>query len=554
MKVFNKELGYLTLPGKKPGDVEYLAEGGQAKVFVTKDNKFLLKIYHDAQNAIPEDKAKELSSLKGSNIITPVGLLYENNYVGYYMKYIKGAYDLCELFPKGFKNEHNLNYDKRSYLVEKLIKLVQKVHSKNFLVVDLNANNVICAKNLKDLYLIDTDSFKTVNYPAVAIQDIIRDRKVSNNDFNEGSDWFAFACLAFQLYSNVHPYGGVHKKHNKSIGDKSFLSVRMDKGISVFDKDVNFPPTVDNFDLIPKKHLDWFKNVFTKGERSEPPFLGDFSPVKAPSGLVVVNSNDKLSVEEIYSFDKIIQEVHFSKGSFMFKTGDGYYESPRKEITREKGKLPMFSNNGSIKICDLGLSSLECDGAKVDFEDRFYSPFYNYRINNGNLFCDELFSYNKTFFKTNKLLSVGNTAFISDNVCFKKYLQRTVAICFEGPKVLQHFLPEELDKHRLISGKYVGKILLLHYEKNEKYFQVIFDTETKGFIKGKVAEYNKPNIIHLENGVYVKLSGGSISIFKDINKIKKINNTGLDESCRLISNGNTVHMFVDNKFYKITTK
>lgn len=554
MKVFSKNLGYLTLPtSKRKGDVEYLAEGGQGKVYVTKDNKYLLKIYHDSANSIPEEKAKELSQLNHSNIITPIDLLYENKYVGYYMKYLKDTYVLCELFPKGFKIQNNLDYKQRSELVNKLIDLIHEVHKHGFLVIDLNSNNVLSNKKLNELYLIDTDSFQTKNYPAVAIQDAIRDRKIKNNQFNQGSDWFAFACLSFQLYSNVHPYGGFHPSYVKSQGELTTEALRMNDNISVFDKNVNFPPSVDDFGLIPQKHLDWFKNVFIKGERNPPPKSDGKTPITQSGNFIIIKSNDKLNIQEIYTFPKSVQECYFLKGNFIFKTFGGYYLG-NKKVEENTDKIPVLNQKGELVFLDVKDNNYSFGEAVSKFDNYLINDCGVYRNYQGKLFFDELQCFNKEFFKTTYLSDLGNTSFFGDNVLFRKYLHRTMAIGFQNGNSQQHFLPEEYDKYKLINGKFSGHFILLHYEKSNKFYQVLYDTKTEESIKSKLDQYNKPNFICLDNGVSVKLNNDSLSVFKDCHKIKKVDNCGLDDTCVLKTNGQSVYFYMNNKFFKANLK
>lgn len=551
MKVYSKSLGYIEIPkGDKSKDVTFVASGGQASIYVTNNKKHVLKIYHDSKNSIPEDKVKELSTLRHPNIITPIETVYENSFVGYYMDYVNQTYDLCELFPTVFKQQNNIDFNHRKMLIEKIMDMVTFIHNHRFLIVDLNANNVLISKDLQKPYFIDTDSYKTHNYSADAIQDIIRDRKIKNNDFNEGSDWFAFACLAFNLYVGIHPYGGKHKQYRQEKNGLSVISQRLNNNISVFHKDVNCPPSVEDFKLIPKRHYDWFKDVFENGGRTTPPKADSIPNQAIPTNMVIVRSNDKLNVSEIYSFDSIIQNIWNCNGRLIFKTKNGFYEGNTK-VYDAGNYYPVINFRGDLVFIESYHNELRYKDISLKYDHFQIKDGEIYRLYNGILYHDQIIDNIKAFFSSKKLSDTSIVANMSDGFTFDKCLNTNRIIAFNKSGCKNYFLKDDLAKFNIISGKVAGNFVLLMAKKRVDY-HILYNLNTNEYVSKK-APYIQPNMVSLNN-IHIKLEDDKLSIFSDLNKIKIIDNSGLDDSCRLFTNGSTVFFYTNNKFYKMSTK
>lgn len=551
MKIYSKSLGYIQIPSSgNSKDVTYLARGGQALIYITNNKKYALKIYHDPSKSIPENKINELSTLRNPSIITPIEVLYESSFVGYYMDFVQKAYDLCELFPKAFKTANNIDFNHRKFLVEKMIDLINLVHNHGFLIVDLNANNVLVDSNLKDLYFIDTDNYQTRGFSALAIQDAIRDRQIKNNKFNQGSDWFSFACLAFNLYVGIHPYGGKHPRYKIEKDGVSVLSQRLNDNISVFNQDVNYSPSVDDFKAIPKRHYDWFYDVFVNGGRSIPP-KADSAPSQAvPTNILIVQSNDKLNVKEVYSFNSIINKVWNCCGRIVFKTKDGFFEGLTK-IHDHGDFYPVINSNGDLVF-------VEFKGNKICYKD--VSLEYDYvnikdgcifRLYNGVLFYDEIFDLKKVFFSSKKMADASITAVMRDGIVYEKCVNVNRIISYNKNGCKNYFLKDGLEKFNIVNARLAGNYALIMAKKRTDY-QLLYDLNTGQFIDKK-STYIEPNIVAL-NGIHIKLEGDKLSIFKDLNKIKLIENSGLDDGCILFTNGSSVYFYTNNKFYSMSTK
>ena len=273
---------------------DFLASGGEGDIYIQGLTAY--KIYQDPKKAIPEGKIKELSVLSLPNIIKPESTLLDKNgkNCGYSMKYVRkdDTFILCELFTKTFKSQNQFTPLNTINLIKRFRETIQHCHDKNILVVDLNEMNYLVAKNYKEIYAIDTDSYQTPSYKATAIMESIRDRH--NKTFTNDTDWFSFGVVTFNLFTGIHPYKGKHHTYNG-------FEERMVHNISVFNKDVKVPPIVDDFtQTIPKAYYDWYEAIFEKGIRCAPPidFIQTFM---VPRKIQIVKGSDNFTIDKVYT-------------------------------------------------------------------------------------------------------------------------------------------------------------------------------------------------------------------------------------------------------------
>lgn len=551
MKIYSKNLGYINIPtGGSNNQVTYLSQGGQASVYITNDQKYAIKIYHDPSNSIPEKKIKELSTLRHKGIVTPIETLYDNCFVGYYMEFVQKAHDLCELFPKAFKTANNIDFEHRKIIVEKMMDMVLAVHKHKFLIVDLNSNNVLVDRNLKDLHFIDTDSYQTHSFSANAIQDSIRDRLIKNNNFNEGSDWFSFACLAFNLYCGIHPYGGVHPKYTGEVNGVPKMAQRMNDGISVFDKDVKYSPSVDDFKNIPKRHYDWFYDVFVNKNRSVPPKADSAENLQVPTGIVVVKSSEKLNINEIYSFDSSINKVWNCNGRFIFKTKNGFYENQNK-VFKFGDFFPVVTSSGKLDFVEANGKKILYKDASLDYDYIDIKGGKIFRLYAGVLYVDELFDLNRAFFSSKKLSDVSITATMKDGIVYEKCVGVNRLIAYNNNGCKNYFLKDGLEKYNILNAKLAGDFALI-MAKKKNHYQLLYDLNS-GKYASKRSFYSEPNIV-AKGDVKVKIEGDKVSFFRNLDQVKVIDNSGLDDSCILFTNGSLVYFYTNNKFYSVSVK
>ncbi len=243
-------------------DAHFLARGGQASVYAQEGLAY--KIFDDLDQVPSLERLRALKRLRHEQILGPLEPLYDEQgaLLGFSMKLLSEAWTLCELFPLSFRRTQGLSPAQALALVLQLRELLSFIHLQGALIVDLNEMNVLVKHSLDHLYLIDTDSWQLPGFPATALSESVRDRHSSS--FDEGTDWFAFAVVSFQLLTGIHPYRGRHPRLRS-------LDERMEAQVSVFDPEVKLPPSCLPFSLIPDDWRCWYEQLFEEGLRSPPP-------------------------------------------------------------------------------------------------------------------------------------------------------------------------------------------------------------------------------------------------------------------------------------------
>jgi serine/threonine protein kinase len=297
----------------------FLAAGGQGSVYVKGTTAY--KIYLDTKKAIPRAKIKELSLLSNSNIIRPIDILEngQGEYIGYTMQFIKDTIPLCQMVPKSFKDRHNIKPDTTLSLIQQLQNLMEFVHNKDMLMIDINDLNFLVTKTFKSLYAIDVDSYQTRNYAATAIMDAIRDRHTKG--FSKQSDYFSFAVTSFTTLIGLHPYRGSHPDFDKyAIKDR--MNKRMESNISVFHDKISMPSACLSLDIIPQALKDWYVAVFESGVRDAPPQKYATAPRPTLKIRKVRHDSLKLSCVKKLPIGENIARLYYMNGR-MFEICDG---------------------------------------------------------------------------------------------------------------------------------------------------------------------------------------------------------------------------------------
>jgi hypothetical protein len=249
------------------GPSEFVASGGEGDVYRIGDRGF--KLAHEPARACPPAKIAELVRIADPCVLAPRGSLHRRSgrrrvTVGHELPFVADAFTASELVPLVFRRRHGLEPTVVPALVAALRQRVAAVHAAGCLVVDLSEANVLVTCDFRAACLIDADSFQTPSFPATAIVPTVRDPSRPAGAFDERTDWFSFAVVAFSLLVGIHPYRG---KHPRVHG----LEARMKAGISVFDPAVKVPRACLPVGSIPEPWRGWLERVLQHGERTAPP-------------------------------------------------------------------------------------------------------------------------------------------------------------------------------------------------------------------------------------------------------------------------------------------
>lgn len=254
---------------------DFVAAGGEGSVYCK--NSTAYKIYADTKRMLPLGKMTELAAIADRDVIKPEVVLLDTKSstpIGYTMRFVANTMPLCQIFTRAFREREGLDHATMLRLVQALQARVQSVHSAGVVVVDLNEMNYLVDRRFASVLAIDVDSYQTRSYPASALMPSVKDWQVVGSHFTPLSDWFSFACVAFQMFVGIHPYKG----HHATL--KGF-EARMQANASVLGPDVKVPAVVYPFGDIPSGYLAWFRAVLQDGKRLAPPSdpLATLTPV-----------------------------------------------------------------------------------------------------------------------------------------------------------------------------------------------------------------------------------------------------------------------------------
>lgn len=332
----------VTVKGKGPVNLtknDYKGSGGEGTVYCK--NGVGYKIYHNPNKIVPPAKIQELRQIALPNVLAPMDILLGTGGtpIGFTMPYVDNVEFLCKLFVRSYRDKNGLSPQDMMNLVKAMQETLMKIHKQGFLVVDYNEMNFLVSLDFKIPYHIDVDSYKTPSFPPTALMESVRDRFSPKSKFTELTDWFSWAVVTFQLYMGVHPFKGRHPQYKP----KEWMRM-MDDNVSVFYPNVRLPANTQDWAVIPKRHLEWYKKVFLNKERSIPPFADQIGPIAVPKP-VLISGTDKFEVAFIEDYPTPIRDVRLING-IRYVIVDG-------EVYANKKKIFDFNRKARIELCEV---------------------------------------------------------------------------------------------------------------------------------------------------------------------------------------------------------
>lgn len=552
-------------------DKEYLAAGGEAEIYAKGGMAY--KLYFDpVKKMLPAPKMQELSFITDPQVVLPQDIIYDvktNKPVGYTTRYVDNVDPILKLFNRAYKNANNIDPQMVAELVKKLQQTLSNIHSAKCLAVDFNELNILINLGASITpWFIDTDSYATPSFKATAIMDSVRDRKATTYDAQKQmhyhptvlSDWFSWAVISFWCYSNVHPYRGNHPNYKPKDKHK-----QMDDGISVFHKGVRVPPTVEDFSIIPQRHLDWFKLVFERGERSIPPIADSTVPLLVPAQIITITGTDKLGVDQVAACGSTIISVQQFIGVNYVVTKDALYSGNNKIRANDSTKKVFFcpaAGGSMIAATKIG-NTVEFaelySGDKIETirsPDLFERNGAIYTVTNGTLVENTFTTIGtKLVHKTKIVENISNLTAkihpgcIIQDLLGKKYLTVPYAL----GRSFSKYLPG-LDHVRILDAKSDKNVTVIIGEEKGKYnrYVVVFDRKYQS-MDIRVDEdvpYEPINFAVLDNGLCLLLvAGDQIQLFSTATQYETLDDPPFDSSMPLFAtpkgfffiNGNTIH-------------
>jgi hypothetical protein len=330
----------VTLEGKgtvtlRPND--HIATGGEGSIYRVGD--LAVKVYLDPDKmratGLPE-KVKLLSTLTHPYVVGPRGMALNSHSepVGHYLPFVDNGHALSMVFTNEFWAKESFDNIQASKLVAGMREAVEFAHQHAALLIDANELNWMALLTGKvEPRVIDVDSWAIGRWGASVIMPSIRDWNAK--DFNEGTDWFAWGIVTFQLYTGIHPFKGTLAGY-----DRGDLVGRMKARASVFSAGIKLNRAVRDFSGVPSGLLRWYEAVFQGIERAGPPSPYDSSVTAAPAAVkmrnVTLAGGDSLVFEKILTVSASVVRV-FGCGVALTSDGELIDLSSKRRIGEDAG-------------------------------------------------------------------------------------------------------------------------------------------------------------------------------------------------------------------------
>lgn len=558
-------------------DKNYKAAGGEASIYVNGGKVF--KIYHDAKKVLPAKKIQELATITNPQVVIPQEIIYDassGDAIGYTTGYINDAEPLLKLFTKTFKQDNNIDPAMIVSLVKQMQVITTDIHVAHCLISDYNELNELVKLTPQTLtpFFIDVDSYQTPSYKSTAIMDSIRDRRVSKEvngkmHYNPDvmSDWFSWGVLTFWLYTNIHPFRGSHPNYRPKDKLK-----QMDDGISVFHKDVKCPPCVNSFNVIPQRHLDWFKDTFLNNNRSVPPLPDGIAPIVVPAAIITIKGTDRIDViplpESYVGNIASVFEFLGIKYVITHKIVYGGKNELMRDCDKVKKTLVAPASDGTMTAATLS-------GTKVSFyelntnrlidtlssTDLFQRNNCYYTVTNGRLVENSFTTMGtKIIHRINEVENISNySATIYDGCIIQDLLGKFfLTMPYKKGACFTKAMPF-LDGYRVIDAKSERTVTVIIAEKGGQFdrFILIFKSDFSDFDVRKVEDiaYDTINFTTMDNGVTVLLASPTeLELFASHSKIDMLADPPFDANMKLFNTSDGIFFINGNTISQIKKK
>jgi len=549
---------------------DFITKGGEGEVYGKGSS--IYKIYHDRSKMIANGKILELKNITDSKVIVPLNILSNSRQVdvGFTMDWIKKTISICKLFTNDFRNMNNISDKMAIDLINVLRNVINNIHSKKCLIVDLNELNILVDTKFQCPYFIDVDSYQTPSYPATAIMPYVKDHQTKG--FNENTDWFSFAILTCQLLIGIHPYKGKHSQYNKKE-----LIKRMKENASIFGSNIRLPSAVRDFNVIPDTYLEWFQRLFENGVREAPPEnMGKLIPIV---GVVkVISSVEKFIVKEIMNLDfsenilyyKRYENKNIVKGSSKIQINKKEHtlSSTKTELVIEENtQMPIFVHIDKGILSITNELNLPQDSIQLRADDMMVvgnSVFLQYN----NMLSEVRFKIlNNTLIKTVRSYwnIMPNSSEMFSGLVYQSILGKPyLMIPVPTKKSTQcHVIPiSELEDYKIIEAKHDSQVVQIICFKDGMYDRVtiVFSEKYDNYSlrTTKDVDYKYNNFIVLENGVVASIvEDGQMEIyFNNLNntRIRVVDSKDIRTSMLLMKDGITVLFAEGTKLYSMKLK
>lgn len=258
---------------------QLIQSGGEGMVF--EFGSAAVKLYHHPQS---HHEAKLIDWISGpmrtqvpANVLGPDALVSgrSGEAVGFKMpRLARGMAPMKRLANPLFWKKNNVSIRDAIPILQEIRSTLHGLHLQGVVVGDLNDSNVFFQQPLDGAkpagprtQWIDVDSFQFGRHLCRVALEAFLDPLLYDvgslscgQYFSPSTDWYAFLTLLVKSVLQVHPYGGVHRKHKT-------LRARAMNQISILDPKVTYPKAARPLECLSDELLHHLHLVFDQGKR-----------------------------------------------------------------------------------------------------------------------------------------------------------------------------------------------------------------------------------------------------------------------------------------------
>ncbi len=268
-----------------------LGQGGEAEVYDLGDGR-VLKWWkppdHPDYDGMPDAQAAaqkrlvegpaKLRALPGNlpaAVVAPCGFALaskrSSTVVGYLMPKIAGE-PLHSYGEPRWRRDHPVAGADVVAALLALHDAIGSLHRAGVVIGDCNDLNVLVDGNR--VHLIDVDSYQYGGFTCSMFSERFVDPRLCDaagvlaRPHDAGSDWFAFAVMAFRSLLGVGPWGGVHQPADPT--KRCPPALRALRRLTVFAQDIIYPRAARPLAILPDELVAAFRAVFERDQRAFP--------------------------------------------------------------------------------------------------------------------------------------------------------------------------------------------------------------------------------------------------------------------------------------------
>ena len=259
--VYSPKYGYLKL------NKENQVSGGEGSCFKTYKG-FFVKLYNKNHlNYVNLKKLQKMLQMDISNdfILWPLDIVYyNNNFVGYVMKELKGAINIDELRDMNFRYGDMIPLDRYKICLN-FLKEVDYLHRKNILVGDMKPDNIM-VKPPRDVYIIDSGSFQIEDYCCPVCHPTYTEKTYTGTELRQNlrtieDEYFPINRILFEMLMLKSPY---YNKANMEVNEEE-NNRKFDYPLKREGK-TNLPYHLKLWFAMSDKMREYFYQYFTQGK------------------------------------------------------------------------------------------------------------------------------------------------------------------------------------------------------------------------------------------------------------------------------------------------